>query len=485
MLKPLNTPWDYAKAAHLLNRAGFGGTPSEIEALQKAGMEGAVEQLLSAPADQAQFPPPDWAKPQNLVAMAEEAAMMADEQTRKQFRQERQKEDRNRFESLVTWWIQRMRHTPNPLQEKMTLFWHGHFATSSQKVRETYYMWLQNETLRRNALRNFGNMVKEISRDPAMLIWLDTNDSLCFKPNENFGRELMELFTLGIGNYTEQDVQQAARAFTGYKINPANQAFRYAPLQHDDGEKTFLGQVGKFTGDDVIDIILEQRACSQFMARKLWTFFAYENPSQATVDALAETFRKNKYEIRPTMKTLLTSAEFYSDRAMRTQIKSPVQWLVGTAKLLEVNTPPEKPMLNALRQLGQVPFMPPNVKGWDGGKAWISTSTLLQRYNLASYAVGNGAMHIQPFRMNGKPAEKPGRDVAPVEYPDFAKLVPQETRKDPKTVVENLTLRLFQSPLTPRDTEPFHQFLKDKPVNEHTLAQLVQLMMSTPQYQLA
>jgi hypothetical protein len=237
----------------------------------------------------------------------------------------------------------------------------------------------------------------------------------------------------------------------------------------------------------VIDTILEQPACARFIARKLWAFFAYENPSASVIDSLAEGFRKGRYKIQPLMREMLLSNEFYSERAYRTQIKSPVQWVISTAKVLEIDLPPEAPLMNALRQLGQMPFMPPNVKGWDGGKSWITTSTLLQRYNLASYTVGNGPLHIQPGKKvnpNDFP-KRPGRDVMALEHPHFEKLVPLEIRDNGKTVVEKLTLRLFQSPLTEHDKQPFLSFLSGKAVDDHIIAQLIQLMMSTPQYQLA
>ncbi len=398
----------------------------------------------------------------------------------------RGKERRTQLADMVAWWMQRMQQTPNPLREKLTLFWHGHFATGAEKVRNVYYMWLQNETLRQHALGNFGAMVKAILRDPAMLIWLDTDQSLAFKPNENFARELMELFTLGIGHYTETDVQQGARAFTGYKVNPASQSFRYAPLQHDDGEKTFLGKKGRFDGDAAIDIILAQPACAPFIARKLWTFFAYENPQAGPVDALAGTLVSHHYELRPALRRMFLSEEFYSRRAIRMQIKSPVQWIVGSSKVLETPLPATRPLLSTLHDLGQVPFMPPNVKGWDGGKSWITTSTLLARYNLASFLTGKGPVQVQPLKQGNAAAKRPPREVLPASSPRFAHFAPEEIRKDPQALVARLTLRLFQSPLSAKETEPFVEFLQDKPkpVNDKTIADLIQLMMSTPQYQL-
>jgi hypothetical protein len=308
-------------------------------------------------------------------------------------------------------------------------------------------------------------------------------------PNENFAREVMELFTLGIGNYTENDVQQGAKAFTGYRIDPRDETFRYAPFQHDDGDKTFLGHTGPFTGDDVLDIILEQPACAKFIAKKLWTFYVYEDPDPPVVEDLAENFRRTNYEIRPLMNEIFRSAEFYSADAVRTQIKSPVQWVIQTSKLLETNLPRPQITMNALTELGQIPFAPPNVKGWDGGRAWITTSTLLYRYNMANFAVGNGPLRIQRMnRLQGvnNPHANNVIDVDNYQGPDFAKIIPQQVRNDPKRLVAYLCFRLYQDPLTPRDTETFINYIGGKGPNpsDAALRELLHLMMSTPQYQL-
>jgi uncharacterized protein (DUF1800 family) len=490
MLAPLEPKqWDMTKAAHLLNRAGFGGSPQEIQAFYKLGLDGSVKQLLDAPDDAAQFPKPAWAAPRNLLEMRQQARDLPPEE-RKMRIQQAQKEMRENLVDLIGWWVGRMRETPNPLREKLTLFWHGHFATSAQKVKDAYLMWQQNEMLRAHALGNFGDMTKAIARDPAMMIYLDTRESRKAHPNENFARELMELFTLGIGNYTEEDIQQAARAFTGYKINPVNETFRWAPFQNDDGEKKFFGKTGPFSGDDIINMILEKPACAKFISKKIWEFFAFEDPKPALVDQVAASFRGHNYAIKPLMNEIFRSAEFYSPDAIRTQIKSPVQWIVQTARILETDLPKPFVVANSLRQLGQVPFAPPSVKGWDGGKAWITTSTLLLRYNLANFAVGNGPMNVERGRRVAglnKNANRPGVQVENGSALDFAKIAPQELRSEPKRLVEYVCFRLFQDPLTPRETEKFVNYLEERKANgidDETIRDLLHLMMSTPQFQL-
>ncbi len=243
---------------------------------------------------------------------------------------------------------------------------------------------------------NFGVLVKAISRDPAMIDWLDLRESRAAHPNENFAREVMELFTLGEGNYTEKDVTEGARAFTGYRIDPRDQSFRFDPREHDNTPKTFLGRTDVLDGDQVIDTILAQPACARYLARKLWTFFAYENPPPALVDALAATLRANRYEMRPVLHQMFTSQEFYSPGGDAHADQEPVQWIVQTARDAGDRPARRGPLQAALRQMGQVPFYPPSVKGWDGGKAWISTSTLLTRYNLAGALLRSTAPRAAP-----------------------------------------------------------------------------------------
>ena len=488
MLTPLDAnQWDHGKAAHLLNRAGFGGSPEEIRAIHQLGLKKAVEHLLNGPDDSSEFPKPSEVQPTNYFSMKAEMKGLTEAQRMEKFK-ELLKQERQSGLALLNWWMQRMRRTDNPAREKLTLFWHGHFATSVQKVKRVFLMWQQNETLRRNALGDFRVMVKEISHDPAMMFYLDTNQSNKDHPNENFARELMELFTLGIGNYTEHDIQEAARAFTGYRISPEKNTFIFMPFMHDDGPKEFLGKKGKFGGDEIVEIILQQPACAKFITKKLWSFYAYENPSPALAEALATSFSSEKYAIRPLLRKMFLSKEFYSEAAIRTQIKSPVQWMVETAKVLETDLPNQYVMSNLLNQLGQVPFMPPNVKGWDGGKSWITTSTLLQRYNMSNFALGHGSINLEPMKA-GKPGKfmaGSGKEVSNATPPRLAEIAPSELREDPDKLLEKLGWRIYQSPLQPDQKTAFLEFLKTKPapVTDETLRDLLHLMMSTPQYQL-
>src|SRR5205814_6579142 len=256
--------------------------------------------LVDPSDDSANVPPPAWAHPRKIgeIRMEMRSKKISPKERKERKREFHDMEGENILD-LRRWWLERMLTSPAPLLEKMTLFWHGHFATSVQKVKDGYWMWLQNDTLRRNALGNFGTLVKAISRDPAMMIYLDLQQSRKEHPNENWARELMELFTVGIGNYSETDIRESARAFTGYRVDMTNQQFRFAPKQHDDGPKTFIGKTGAWNGDDIIDALMKQPACAQFLARKLWRFFAEDEPSAKIVDALAARIREHNFEMRP------------------------------------------------------------------------------------------------------------------------------------------------------------------------------------------
>jgi uncharacterized protein (DUF1800 family) len=494
VLAPLpGEKWNQADTAHLLNRAAFGGTPEEIRTTYKKGLAVALRDLIDFRDDDAHVEPPAWAHPRNIRAVRMQLKMAKEQgqDFQQKIRQVQMAEGENIID-LRHWWLERMMNGPAPLLEKMTLFWHGHFATSVQKVKDAYWMWLQNDTLRRNAFGNFAALVKAISRDPAMMIYLDLRQNREEHPNENWARELMELFTVGIGNYTEDDVRASARAFTGYRIDSTTQQFRFVPFQQDKTNKKFMGRSGALNGDDIIDILVSKPACAQFIGRKLWRFFVEDDPPQQVVDAVAESIRSHNYQIRPVLREIFSSAEFYSERVKRTQIKSPVQYIVQTSKLLGTKLPSPMVAQNAMRQMGQVLFAPPNVKGWDGGKAWITTSTLLFRYNFANYLINGDAMlrripprrsaaHDPGFRRRFEIAEQIRRD--PI---DIRKLVPAELREKPRELVDVLSQRLFEGPLPKKETNTFVEYLKarDPDTSDETMRGLVHLMMSTPRFQL-
>jgi len=386
--------WNWEKARHLLFRAGFGGKQNEIETTLGKGLPGALDHLFSGPSRP--LPAPKWLEEDKKINPREVRQMGDDDKKMLQMR------NRQHTAELQGGWIQFMMSAPAPadmLHEKMVFFWHGHFATSEQKVKATPFIYDQLKLFHQHALGNFGDLLHAIIRDPAMLRYLDNDQNQQGKPNENLARELMELFSLGTGNYTEQDIREGARALTGYSLEPYQ--FRFRRFLHDSGSKTILGRTGNFNGDDFVNLILEQPACAEFITRKLWVYFASENPPDDIIKTLANRFRESKYDIKILLREIFGHAEFYSAEAMGTQIKSPIQLVVGAARTLGLAVNNFEFYGRTLLMMGQVPYLPPNVKGWPGGRAWIDTSRLVTRYTFAEIiAEGKIPEEIDP-RMQG------------------------------------------------------------------------------------
>lgn len=366
------------EAAHLLRRAGFGGTPDEIANLVAKGRQGAVDYLV------------DYEKVSN-AAMEDALAALVQDVPRGD-RAEPGRIDLNNLRGLQTWWVYRMAHTARPLEEKMTLFWHDHFATAISKVTREDYMLAQNRLFRTMALANFRSLLVEVSKDPAMILWLDNNTNIKDAPNENYARELMELFSMGINhlvtgepNYTEADIKEVARAFTGWTVR--RQGFFFNRAQHDEGVKTVFGQAGNWSGEDIVDLIVEREATAYFMANKLWEFFAYENPEMDVLDELAEVYVASGYDVKALMRHLFNMDAFYSDRTLFGQIKSPAEYVTSSLRQLGIQFGDARGYgfsTVLMSQMDQQLFNPPTVAGWEGGTSWINTATLLVRYNAAN-----------------------------------------------------------------------------------------------------
>jgi len=418
--------WTYERAAHLLERAGFGGTPEEIEALAAMSPEDAVSHLLDyAPIENGHLPPFDesgiW-----------DAAMLPDVNDNLDFRggmarayergsvygalpneggvrhfqpiinmlYYRNYATRHEWERAMVWWAERMLNTHRPLEEKLTLFWHGHFANEQEKIRDYRLLLTQIDLLREKATGNFRDLLVSVSKDPGMLVYLDNRKNINGHANENFAREIMELFALGVGNYTEDDIKEAARAFTGW--GNWGPEFIDDPELHDTGEKTVLGETGNFDGEDIIDVLLRQEVCAEFISGKLYRFFVREDLAPEMEKRLAAIFRDNGYELKPLLRTILLSRDFYSPDSYASQIRSPVQYLISSYKKLgldEVPGTPYFPLVSA--SLGQAIGNPPNVAGWDGGRAWINPSTLIERGNIMRHLLfpdeAEGVYDLGPF----------------------------------------------------------------------------------------
>ncbi len=393
------TAWGAPHLRHLFARAAFGLTVAEVNALLPLSRTQVVDRLLL---DEPLPPPPGvWVtEPFDPAAYR---ALPQDQQL------QWQRANRIRLEELRGWWLGRMAAAPFNLREKMTFFWHGHFTTEFDKINLAQWMYLQNDTLRRHALGNFREFLKAIYKDPAMLIYLDGVRNVARQPNENFARELLELFTMGVGHYTETDIKQAARAFTGWQIDSRNigstdpnkpVAFLNTRV-HDDGIKTFFGKSGNFGGDEIIDIILEQPAVAEFICTKLYKFFVSREVDKAFVSDLADTFRQNNYEIKPVLQAIFESEHFYSDHAVAALIKSPLELACSSLRLLQATRATPAYVLRAVAALDQDLMNPPNVAGWPGQRDWINATTFVTRnafsetYIMGGSFDGRGGTQIQ------------------------------------------------------------------------------------------
>ena len=364
----------YDDARHLLNRAGFGATEAEIQRTVGMTREKATRILLDGARTSPVTPPPAWTAETGPLRYPRRGIDSTDAE-KKMFQQEQVREGLE----LRGWWVGEMLATTSPLTERMTLFWHNHFVSSQQKVKLAELMYRQNATLRANALGNFGEMLHAIARDPAMVIYLDNAQNRKGSPNENFAREVMELFTLGEGNYSEQDIKEAARAFTGWSLDRNTGQFVFRRFIHDDGMKTVLNRAGYLDGDQVLDILLAQPATAEFITRKLWREFVSPDLDEPAIRRIADRFRNSRYDIKVALHGIFTSDAFYAKENRAVLVKSPIELVVGTLRQFEMKPGEALPFAVAAAGMGQNLFAPPNVKGWPGQETWINASTLLAR----------------------------------------------------------------------------------------------------------
>jgi uncharacterized protein (DUF1800 family) len=554
--------WNAARAAHLLERAGFGGPPEEIARFADMTPQKAVDALVDYESIGSNLPPFDssgvWDPGMDpfppsraeAVRIARERGEALGVKVLPEGAQRRLQPVVDKFfysltannietQRLGLWWANRMVATKRPLEEKLTLFWHGHFATANNKVRDARMMQQQNEMLRAQASGGLRDLLVGVLKDPAMLVFLDNGENIKTHPNENFGRELLELFTMGVGHYTERDVREAARAFTGWTNNAL--AFRFDEAQHDFGEKTFLGRTGPLNGEDIIGTILAQPSTAEFVAAKLYRFFVREDIPAAVATDLGRSFRDSGYQIKPLLKRIFLSRDFYSPPAVATQIKTPVHLVVSTYRKLGLQEVPTIPDFGRMTSsLGQSLFNPPNVAGWAGGRTWITPSTLLQRGNLlrdvlfpnvAGFRPPDRAMSATDARVGQRLAQ--GMDIteATKETEDAGrmaesnmmvdrdedyntryagykgyllafertKLIPRKPAQldltalvrtagadTPDTIVDHVLRRFISTPVPAKDRAVFVEFLarKGPKFSEETLRELLYLVWSMPAYQL-
>jgi hypothetical protein len=415
--------WNYDFAAHLLERAGFGGTPDEIASLAKLTPAQAVARLVRFEGtDASNLPPFDHSGVHDpglepfppsrpaVTDMAKEKGEALGIKVKAGGNRRLQpivdeffywlRASALETNRVAYWWANRMVASPRPLQEKMALLWHGHFASNEAKVRDYRKLLGQLELFEQQGTGNFRNLTVAVAQDPAMLTFLDAGVNVKGASNENFAREIMELFTMGVGHYTEKDIREAARAFTGW--NYVDLKFVVNKDQHDDGEKTFLGKTGHFDGVDVIDIIMQQPATADFIAGKIYRFFVRQLLSPELQEHLGATLRDSHYEMKPLLEKIFLSRDFYSPASVGTQIKSPVELAVSTYRKLGQKSVPGVPDFNlATGALGQQLFSPPTVAGWAGGQSWITPGLLLERGNFVRDVLFPDISFLPPDRFTG------------------------------------------------------------------------------------
>ncbi|MCG3150540.1 MAG: hypothetical protein PCFJNLEI_04026 [Verrucomicrobiae bacterium] len=458
-------------AAHLLNRTGFGPLPAEIDQAVKDGVETTVTRLVSPENEGTDFPLPNT--PEIPDQPRREFSGLSAEERRKKM-EELQRANRESVDDIRKWWISRMRRSRWPLREKMVLFWHGHFTSSVQEVKAARLMFNQNAFFRKNCFADFRTLLVGISQDPAMLRYLDNNTNRKEHPNENYARELLELFTMGIGNYSEEDVKDAARAFTGWTFEGEDFVFREG--HHDFGRKTFLGETGRFDGEDIIDIILLQPCTAIFMANKLLKYFVTDHPPTEMVEAVAAQLRKTGYKFKPVLQTLFQSQYFYSTEVYRTQIKSPAQLVVGSARLLDIAID-ERALAISMRGLGQDLLAPPNVNGWEAGESWINTTTLLLRYNFAGFLLSGQV----PAAVSQRSRARLNRLGKPKNQ--LADLLSPEVVDNPARLVDVLVARLLQTKLDAKARQWLVEQAETSRLSDRVV-RVAHLIMSMPDYQL-
>ncbi len=429
------TPWNMRTAAHLFRRAGFGATVSELKAAAEKTPAQVADDLLDAPETQ-EF---------QLAMKSLSAAALAT----------------GNVKQLSAWWAYRMLATPAQTLEKTTLFWHGHFATSAEKVTDGELMLTQNQLLRSFAFGDFSKLLLEISRDAAMLVYLDSSTNRKAHPNENYAREIMELFCLGEGHYSETDIRELARCFTGWEIRRGE--FRFNRYQHDTGRKTILGESGEFGGEDGVRIVLEQKSAPEFIAGKLVRFFVMDEPvpSADLIAPLAKELRDSGMNIRPVLRRIFTSNVFYSDFSVGRKVRSPVELVIGLLRCLEGSTNSFE-LAEAMQTLGQGLLYPPSVKGWDGGRTWINSSTLLGRSNLVRSLITNEKTRF------GKASLK--------EYLATQKVT------NPRPIIDHLEMLLFAVPVPEAARERVESLMKSH--GDAGLTEGLHALCTIPEFQL-
>ncbi|MCC6421150.1 MAG: DUF1800 domain-containing protein [Gemmataceae bacterium] len=489
-----DSAWNYDQARHLLFRAGFGGTPEEVARLHALGLRKAVDHLV----DYRSQPDVQIPYPAGLTTLAPAEFVKVSQIARpRMLKPFNKKGDKGLVHEVRQWWVRRMVQSPRPLEEKLVLFWHGHFATEYRTVRNSHAMFLQNQHFRDHAAGNFGQLLRGLLRDAAMLRYLDNDANTRNKPNENLAREIMELFSMGEGQgYTEKDIKEAARALTGYTFNKKSLMPRFDPALHDTGVKTIFGRTGKWNGEDLVRLILEQPATPRFLARKLFTYFVHEEPDEALVTQLAKILKDSKYELAPLLKAIFLSQEFYSTRSVGRQIKDPAQLVIGTVRTLQIQNTNPVVLAHAMLTMNQELFDPPNVKGWDGGQAWLNTTALFARNNFAATLIGQGTVPVPKQPKAGKPIKVGKKRLAQAlaNAPDLVQMLQANKIETAAGALDYFSKMLLAVPLAEKrraevlahlgQLPPAARWPEQRTELNQRFREVLVLIMTAPEYQL-
>ena len=431
------------KNQHLLWRAGFGSAVEQLGDLADFSPQQFYKALVKASDKKPGYINVADNYLQGLMMGIDQVGRVQQKELSTEEKKKRQQKNRDGVRNLNLYWLNEMVNSSAQLREKMAFFWHGHFACRNLNV---FYQQDLLDIIRRNAVGNFGTLLKEVSQSAAMLNFLNNQQNKKGHPNENFAREVMELFTLGRGHYTEQDIKEAARAFTGWAAN-AKGDFIFRRGQHDYGNKTVLGQTGDFEGDDVLDILLEQKQTAKFISKKIYQFFVNDQPDMEKIEWMAERFYKSDYDISKLMEDVFTSDWFYDEKNIGTKIKSPVELLAGIQRMLPMTLENAESLIVLQRLLGQMLFYPPNVAGWPGGKTWIDSSTLMMRMRIPQLINDEDEMNVNPKddddQMMGRPTAEPGMNDSPVLMKP--KAMNKKAGKGAKPINADLDWKLYVS----------------------------------------
>ncbi len=485
---------------HLLWRAGFGPTGTDLDRLRHISPDKLYKQLEK---EALQKPEPfDAASDYIKTALLQEPPAMEGQlspEDKKRYNTEQRRlinrQSNEDIRKLSLLWLDRMASGEGQLREKLALFWHGHFAC---RVNNSLYQQMLLQDIREHAFGNFGDLLRAVSKSASMLSFLNNQQNRKKKPNENFAREVLELFTMGRGHYTENDIKESARAFTGWGFEK-NGTFAFRPKIHDEGQKTFLGQSGAFTGDDILDMILKQRQTAVYITEKIYRYFVNEPTDTRRIEWLAGRFYANNYHIPGLMRDLFTSDWFYDEENIGAQIKSPVAYMTGVRRLLPITIQNEEVQVLLQRLLGQWLFNPPNVAGWPGGTAWIDSSSLMLRLRIPGLIKSEESINIKPkgdddVQMGRKEMletgtaarpkqKKPGggyQILARLDWDQLDQALKAVKQEDLYTTLEQLVL---QTPPGSADAASLQQLVVSGNRSDY-IHSLTLALMSTPEYQL-